>query len=278
MADTRVTHQRSARCAAGSGDDIAHARRNAGLQADIGQHQRGQRRLLGRLGNDGASGGQCRREAARRGGQWVIPGNDVGGDANGFVERVGQIVRTQRDAVALVFVARAGIVLKAVGGACDVAQRLDQALAGVQRFRDRQSACVRPDQLGHPVKDPAALRRRHRPPASAERLARTVHRPVHVALATGCKSGEGAPGAGVHRFHRRAVQRWPQCAVDEMAAWQAGQGAGGLRFAHQAVQFARHLDRLALVVDGALQPLRVDVHPPAGAARKRDMAVAHLIG
>ena len=55
---------RSGRAGAGADprDDVEHAGRQAGLLADPGQLERGERCLLGRLEDDGAAGGEGRRD------------------------------------------------------------------------------------------------------------------------------------------------------------------------------------------------------------------------
>jgi hypothetical protein len=49
-----------------AGDDVDDAGRQVGLLADLGEEQRGQRRRLGRLEDDGVAGGERRARSSTR--------------------------------------------------------------------------------------------------------------------------------------------------------------------------------------------------------------------
>ncbi len=74
--DERLPDRRAA------GQDVDHARRQVGLGDDLGQHQRGQRRGLGRLEDDGVAAGQRGRDLPRRHQQREVPRDDLAGHAD----------------------------------------------------------------------------------------------------------------------------------------------------------------------------------------------------
>ena len=73
--DDRLPDRRAA------GEDVDHARRQVGLGDDLGQHQRRQRRRLGRLEHDGVAGRQRRRDLPRRHQQREVPRDHLAGHA-----------------------------------------------------------------------------------------------------------------------------------------------------------------------------------------------------
>jgi hypothetical protein len=70
-----------------AGDDVEHAARQAGALREFGQRQRGERRLLGRLHDHRAAGGQRRRDLARDHRRREVPRRDGGADADRLLER-----------------------------------------------------------------------------------------------------------------------------------------------------------------------------------------------
>ena len=84
LVDARVLDQRAPRVA-GAGDDVDDAGGQLGLLADLGEGQRGERRRLGRLQDDGVAAGQRRRDLPRQHQQREVPGDDLAGHA----ERLG---------------------------------------------------------------------------------------------------------------------------------------------------------------------------------------------
>ena len=134
-AHQRMADQRRARLLAIAGDDIEHARREAGLRRELGEAQRGQRRLLGRLEHRRAAGGQRRRQRAGRHAERIVPGHDMGGDAERLQQREVDEVGPERDGRALHLVGGAGIVDQGRDDAVDVAARFLQRLADVERLQ-----------------------------------------------------------------------------------------------------------------------------------------------
>ena len=77
LVHVRVRGQRGAGGLAEAGDDVDHAVGDAGLGDQLGQPQRGQRRLLGGLEHHGAAGRQRRAELPRRHQQREVPRDDL---------------------------------------------------------------------------------------------------------------------------------------------------------------------------------------------------------
>ena len=65
-----------------AGDDVDHAGREAGLGDQVGEAQRGQRRLLGGLEDERAAGGQRRARSSGRHQQREVPRHDLRADAD----------------------------------------------------------------------------------------------------------------------------------------------------------------------------------------------------
>ena len=236
VVDAGMPHQGHASRCAGTGDHVACAGGKTCLQAQLTQHQAGQRCLLRRLGHHGATGRERRCNAACSSGQRVVPGDDVRRHADGFVQRVGQIVRAQRNAAAFVLVAGACVVFEAVRGACDIALRFDQPLARIQAFDHRQALGVGTDQLRDPAQHLAALRGCCGLPRPVQGGAGGHHRQIDILRITGRELGEALPGAGVEGLHPPAAHRRAPLAGNEMPVWQAGQRAGGPGFTDQCRQ------------------------------------------
>ena len=210
--DARVRHQRRAGGGAGAGDHVADTGRQAGLQQQFGQHQRRQRRLLGRLDDHRAACGQRRRQAARGGRDRVVPRHDLRGHADRLVDGVGDVVGAERDAVALVLVAGAGVVLEGARRAGHVAERFAQPLAGIERLGHGQALGMFADQGRAAVQHAAALRRawrvaRVRPaqraPRARPRRRRRRRRPRTRRRPGRCPD----PGSACARPRPAAIQR-----------------------------------------------------------------------
>ena len=201
LVDVRVLDERLAG-RAGAGDDVDDARRQVGLLADLGEQQRGERRGLGRLQDDGVAAGQRRGDLPRQHQQREVPGDDLAGDAE------------RRAAVAgvLELVGPAGVV-EEVGGDLrdvDVARLLDR-LAVVDRLQDGQLAAALLDDPGDPVEVLGALAARHPAPGPRVGAAGGLDRGVDVGLVGLGDLGEHLLGGGADGLEARAV------AVDELA-------------------------------------------------------------
>ena len=67
-------------------DDVEHAAGQPGLLEDLGEHEHRERRLLGRLDDHRAAGGDGRPDLARAHGQREVPGRDEDARADGLLE------------------------------------------------------------------------------------------------------------------------------------------------------------------------------------------------
>ena len=72
--------------------DVEHAGRKADLLRDLGERQRGQRRLARRLDDDRVAARQRRRDLPRRQQQRKVPRHDRRDDADRLAQRVGEVV------------------------------------------------------------------------------------------------------------------------------------------------------------------------------------------
>ena len=90
-----VLHQGRSRGFSVSGDNVDDARRKPGLQGQFAKPQGRQRRLLRRLEHHRAAGGERRCELPGRQHQRYVPRNDGAHDANRFLDRVPETLRTR---------------------------------------------------------------------------------------------------------------------------------------------------------------------------------------
>ena len=117
------------------GDHVDHAVGHAGLGDQLGQPQRGQRGLLGRLEHHGVAGGQRRAELPRGHQQREVPRDDLPDDADRLAQRVGVEVRAGHvghrdvDRVALDLGGPAGHVVEQVRGQRHVGGRAPRRTA-----------------------------------------------------------------------------------------------------------------------------------------------------
>jgi hypothetical protein len=135
-------------------DDVDHAGRQAGLHAQLGEQQRRQRRLLGRLEHHGVAAGQRRRDLPGQHQQRKVPGHDLADHAQGPVVRP----------LALEQLRPAGMVIEVPHRERDVdVARLADRLAVVQGLQHREQPCM--------LLQAARQRVQHaRAPMAAERL------------------------------------------------------------------------------------------------------------
>jgi hypothetical protein len=88
LVDARMSHEIGTRRRAVAGDDIQSAGREADLDGELGQANRGQRRLRVGLEHDGAARRERGGELPGRHHQWVVPGDDLSRDPDGLLQRV----------------------------------------------------------------------------------------------------------------------------------------------------------------------------------------------
>lgn len=82
LVDVHVGGQGSAGSAAETRDDVQNSRRETGLLDEVGEHESGQRGLLGRLHDDGVTRGQGGGNLPRQHEQGEVPGDNLGADTD----------------------------------------------------------------------------------------------------------------------------------------------------------------------------------------------------
>ena len=198
-----------------AGDDVERARREPGLERELRQPQRGERRVLGGLEHDAAAGRERRADLPHRHQQRKVPRDDRADDADRLAARVAEeLVLAERrhrqlDRRALDLRRPAGAVAEEVHRRRHVdALRDDERLAVVERLDLGELLRVGLDQVGELEQPALAIDRPRRAPfARLERGARRLHGEVHVA----------APAAGTGGHHlavagSRTSSRWPETA------------------------------------------------------------------
>ncbi len=191
---------------AGAGDDVDDTGRKVRLADDLGQEERGERRRLGRLEDDGVAGCQGGGELPRRHQQREVPRNDLPGHADRRHVAVGESV--------FELVGPAGVVeeMRRGEGDVDVARLLDR-LAAVHGLDNRQHARLLLDQAGDAEDVLGALARCQLPPHLLIRAPRFLHGPVDV-------FGIGVGHMGQRLFRGRIDRLEPAFGVrlDELSA------------------------------------------------------------
>ena len=159
-----VVDEPLAALAARAGDDLDDALRQPGLERQLGEAQRRQRRELGRLEDDRVARRERRAHLPRGDRQREVPGRDEPDDAerlaDGEPEPAGD-----RDRVAQQPLGRRRVVAEGVGHHPHLAARVADRLAGVARLEHRELLVVLGDGVGQPVQQPGAVARRDRAPA-----------------------------------------------------------------------------------------------------------------
>ena len=207
--------QRRARVLAEAGDDVEHAGREAGLLDQLGELERRGRRLLGRLDDHAAAGGQRRRELPAHQQHRRVPRRDRGDHADRLAQRVDRRSRpVGGDRLAADLVGRPREVVVVVGQPAQLALHLADQLAVVGALDDRDPRGVRGDQLGQPAHQPRPLGAGRAPPA-LERGPRRAHRRVDV-LGAGPRHRRPRPaGERIDGLERLARARGHPLAADQ---------------------------------------------------------------
>jgi hypothetical protein len=120
-------------CSTGADDDVHDPLRNPGLERELGQPQRRQRRELGGLEHDGVPAGESRPELPAGDVEREVPGHDQADDTEGFAKRGGDSAGGG-DRLAVVLVDRAGVVVEDLRGHSDLAASSRDRLADVLRL------------------------------------------------------------------------------------------------------------------------------------------------
>jgi hypothetical protein len=219
-----------------------HARRHAGALRQLGQRERRQRRLLGRLDDHRAAGGQRRRDLARDHRDRKVPRRDRRAHADRLADDERALARVgARDRLAVGAARFFGKPLDEGGAVDDFAARLGERLALLGGHDARQVVGM----LQHQVE-----------PAQQHRVAllRALRAPRGRSALRSRDRGRGVDGAEVGRLRqlapgRRVADREARRAADPFAVDQAvglqqrGVGQGGERrrvhAAHSKLRAAR---------------------------------------
>ena len=208
LVDIGMIDQRVADDAAGAGDDVEHARRQAGFQRQFADPQRRQRGQFGRLHHDGAAAGQRRRQLPHPDHQREIPRHDHGDDADRLAHGVGQRVVAGRDHFAADLVGPAGVIGQRVDrGRQILAQHARDRLAGIEAFQRCDFIGVLLHQVDEPQQDLAALGGAHGAPRTFEGAARGGDGAIDIGLVAFGDGGDDLFGGGIEGLEGAARER-----------------------------------------------------------------------
>ena len=220
LAHAGMGAERGAAVLAVAGQDVEHRGRQM-LLADSGEHEHPERCVLRRLQHERVPGAQRRSDLERRQQHRRIPRDDRPHHADGLAPRIAQQVLAERQGLALELAREAAEVAEDVRRQSRLPARLGaQRIAGLGGDDAGELLGPRLDRIGDAEQHPAAVARRHVPPAR-ERPGRGLHRAIDVLGAGARHVGEDAPVRGI--LDGDGLTRG---AVDEVAAKQHSVGAG----------------------------------------------------
>ena len=207
---------------------------NPASSAHSREAQGRQRRVLGRLQDDAAAGGQRRADLPHRHHQREVPRDDRADDADRLAAGVAEELvlaegrHRQLDRRALDLGRPAGAVAQEVHRRRHVhALRDDERLAVVQRLDLGELLRVRLQQIGQLEQPPLAVHRtRSAPLRRLERRARRPHGGIHVVGAGGRHRGEHLARGRVADVHPRAGPRVAPLAANQHLAGRAEKRPG----------------------------------------------------
>ena len=189
-----------------AGDDVDDARRQARLDADFGEGERGQRRVFGRLQHDRIARGERRRDLPGEHQQREVPRDDLPADADRT--RAGKLGVDQRGP--------AGVMVEMAGDERNVdVARLADRLAVVDRLEHGEEALALLHVAGERIEMLRALVARERRPVR-QRLARRGDRRVDVGVRALRRAGDPLAGRGIEDVEQRAglreppLMKWPK--------------------------------------------------------------------
>src|SRR5262245_51954175 len=131
-------------------DDVHDTLRDPGLEAELAEPERRERRQLGRLQDDGVAARERRTELPARDVRREVPRDDEPDDAERLAER-GRNASRDRDRLAAVLVDGARVEVEDLRDHADLASRARDGLADVLGLDPRQLLAV----LLHQRRDPA---------------------------------------------------------------------------------------------------------------------------
>ncbi len=205
-----------------AGDDVDRPGGEADLGRQLGDAEHGERRLRVGLEDDGAAGGERRRELPRRHQQRVVPRHDLRGDADRLLLRVEEQRAADRVRAPGDRRGRRGEVAEVLGRAGEL--RLDRRdrLADVSRLELGELLAVRGDRVGERVQQARALGRGRLAPRAVDRRTRGRDRAVDVGLAAHRGAREQVAGRGLAQLAHLAGRRLDRLAADVEAVLALG--------------------------------------------------------
>ena len=169
LRDVRVLDQPSADDRAGADEDVDDALRDAGLEHELGQPQRRERRQRGGLEHDGVAARERGAELPARDVEREVPGDDQPDDAERLAEGRGDPA-ADGDRLAVVLVDRAGVEVQHLRDHPDLAARAGDRLADVLGLDLRELLGVLLDERRQPPQQPGPVGRRDCAPGGVRRL------------------------------------------------------------------------------------------------------------
>ena len=216
LVDVGMIDQGVADHAAGTGDDIEHARRQAGFERQLADPQCRERRQLGRLHHDGAAAGQRRRKFPHPDHQREIPGHDDGDHADRLAYRVGERIIPRGNDLAADLVGPARVVGQRVDCSRQVLpQHACDRLAGIEAFERCDFIGVLFHQVDEPEQDLSRARRAHGAPGAFESASRRGDRAVDVGFVAFRDRGDDLLGGRVEGLEGASGGRRNVLAVDQ---------------------------------------------------------------
>jgi ParB family chromosome partitioning protein len=233
LVDGGVLDQGTPRDVPAAGDDVQHACRQAGLARQLGEPERGQRRLLRRLHHHRASRGERGGELPAAQQQREVPRGDGADHPDGVLLRADVDPRVRDgDGGAHDFGRPPGEVVEGAGRKVDVDGAGRPAdLAGVEDLQLGELVGPVEDRVPDTVQDAATVDRAHPTPLAGrvERPGRGLHGPGDVGRVARRGGRDGAAGGGVQHGQRLAAQRRLRLPVDEHVRFEGeplGDGGG----------------------------------------------------
>ena len=211
-----MIHQRLAGHPA-AGDDVEHARRQAGLFGETGEFDGGGGGDFGGLDDDGVAGGQGRGDAhdGEEGGG--VPRHDHRDDAErfgcGVVEHADAV---ERDDAAFDLIGEAAEVVEPVLHDAGLGAHFREQLAVLLGFQGGDQVGVFGDQVAPAHQQPATAGWRELAPGAVERRRCRTHGGVDVGCAGFDEAAERLAGGGVDGFECLAVAAGLERAVHEV--------------------------------------------------------------
>ena len=210
--------ERRARLLAEARNDIERAGGKAGLARQIGERERGQAGLLGRLQHAGVAHRQRRADGAPADLHRVVPRHDMAGHAVRLAQRVDGVAVEIGDRLAHHLVGRPGVEFHVARHRDRVGAGLLERLADVERLDPRQVVDAGEDQIGKPRQQAAALGGGEPPHGPGERALRRFDRGVDVGAAAARDRADFDAARRILDRQARARSRLDPAPVDETFA------------------------------------------------------------